>query len=223
MNRVLQIRDLNNWKSIKYAEKSLETFAPVSDLIEIETYQCYVPDTLPSFKWNENKKRTLTEKSILYTYYELMTRIADGEKFIIMEHDAYLNPDRIDIFRKWFSDSNLDRFSIWNVGIAIEFHTLSKEIAQTFLKIMESDHTESAKGPMSIIAKSHNRINAGKILFPVAGGVNLMCVAENTRNADKGIGEIYNSPVTQMVDRKIGVTIEHPNWSPDVNIHFIDL
>ena len=44
MNRVLQIRDLNNWKSIKYAEKSLESFAPVSDLIEIETYQCYVPD-----------------------------------------------------------------------------------------------------------------------------------------------------------------------------------
>ena len=78
-----------------------KSFAPVSDLIEIETYQCYVPDTLPSFKWNENKKRTLTEKSILYTYYELMTRIADGEKFIIMEHDAYLNPDRIDIFRKW--------------------------------------------------------------------------------------------------------------------------
>ena len=146
------ITDLNNPISNEYRNHAISSFNSVKDIIDIEPYQCYPPKN-PSkqIRFNPSKKRSPTEIAILETYYSLFKKIANGEKFIIMEHDAYLRGDREEIFRNLLSE--LDSFDVWNVGIAVECHTLKQEYAQQFCDNLEDDFGGSFKGPMSLMRK----------------------------------------------------------------------
>lgn len=219
MLKARMICDLENPISQHYTKLSIESFSPVSDLVQIEPFQCYTPETMPDFDWCEKKGRALTEKAILYSYYTLMKQLAEGEKFIIMEHDAYLRPDYIDLLVKWLPAH--DKLTAWNPGIAIEFHTVTKEVAEHFVHLCETDNNHDVRGPMAMISRSCDLVG-GDVLYPVTGETNQMCYAQSVGEAHRRDGEVWDAPVTQMVDMNIGVTNKRDIYKkPLRNIHFL--
>lgn len=202
MHHALMITDLNNPISNEYRNRAISSFNFVKDIIDIEPYQCYTPKN-PSkqIRFNPSKKRSPTEIAILETYYSLFKKIANGEKFIIMEHDAYLREDREEIFRNLLSE--IDSFDVWNVGIAVECHTLKQEYAQQFCDNLEDDFGGTFKGPMSLMRKLNN---LQSVVYVKDGQTGELCKAKNTNDAAKGIGESILAPVTQCYIPKLGLT-----------------
>src|SRR6056300_1340807 len=200
MQRVLMICDLQSQISTEYVKHATKSFEAVNDVIEIEPYQFFTPkNPSNSFEFNTSKQRTPTEIAILETYHSLMRLLADGEKFIIMEHDAYLRDE--ETFRKHLSD--IEEYDIWNVGIAVECHTLKPEFAAQWCKNLEDDFTSNSKGPMSLMLKMQHQKN---VLYTTDGQEGLMCKAKTTGNAARGKGQIFKAPVTQCYISRIGLT-----------------
>jgi hypothetical protein len=168
------IVDFDNPVSVQYMKKSIESFAPVKDILSITPVQCTTPKTLPiRYQENENpipfyvthdgndylKERffggTFDDhpiyQSIMHSHYMLIKRMADGEDdLVVMEHDAALVNE--ESFRAMYEMAwgNVDGFF---PGVCMEFYRLSWEYSQWFIGLLDNfPYTKNRySGPMGII------------------------------------------------------------------------
>lgn len=213
--KTYSIRDNNSLLSKQYAEISEHSFKEI-DFLEIEPLQCITPETLTFFDWDESKRRSLTEKAILQTYEKLFERLSEGEKFLMLEHDAFLK-ERETFLDLW---EYIDQVDVWNVGAAAECWTVSKRVAQNVLKHFKKD--TGGRGPLSKISSACKELEDLLIIFPSVGTgktVFANSFAETNPNIERVLvdGEIIekiqhpkkrwiHSPVTQICDEREGTT-----------------
>lgn len=200
----LQIVDFNNPISMEYMEGSQKTFECVKDVLDIVPVQCYVPDTIPEGIYSDKSPRSPTERAIAYTHYSLVERIAGGERIIIMEHDAYLIPEREDIFR--LSLAHCNDFKLWNCGIALECYTLQKAVALNYCRYFRAMAATEISGPMNRLHVASDNTAEGMVLWPRLGQKNLSCISDSVYKCNKGDGIVQPAPVTQFIKRSLGVT-----------------
>lgn len=205
--KAIQIVNLNNPVSVKYHKHSLKSFEAVKDVLEIEPFQCFTPDTLPTdHTYKEKNNRTLYEQACFASHFHLVKRLSKGESFIIMEHDAYLWPDRINIFYELMA--LMEKYSAFYLGISNEFYTLNESIAKIYVdKVVNKKITG---GPMTTALQSINeysKINTSLCLWPVVGQKKQICSSLNANNSSKGLGKIFDAPVTQHFMMEHGSTI----------------
>lgn len=216
-----QIVDFNNPVSLEYHKHSASSFKVVSDYVNIVPVQCVTPDTLPDININPKYNRTPTEKAVLVSHYNLIKKIANGERCIIMEHDAYLWPDRVDTFKEQLD--MVDDLTLWNCGVAIECYSLSQMAASKFCSIIEHELNEYHPGPMFLIHRVGNKVckrERKQVLWPVSGNDNRSCLSNSATESLSGTGIVFEAPVTQHVMQSVGVTIEKSNnwvYSPENN------
>ena len=203
-----QLVDFNNPISVSYSQHSINSFKPVRDLIDIIPVQCVVPDTLPQDRfYGDSKERTVYEQSCFCSHYSLVKRRLTGEKFFIMEHDAYLWPQDERIFRK-FIQTYL-KYEIFYLGIANEFYYLSDIMCKNYVKALEDGSING--GPMTHVALVYEKCvknTSTKILWPMKGQVNRICFSNSIDSAILGEGEVYRAPVTQHMNLSVGSTIK---------------
>lgn len=231
----LQIVDLNNPLSVEYSKRSIETFNPVNHLLEIIPFQCFTPATIPTDNvYKDKKNRTLFEQACFASHYYLVKKLSEGENFIIMEHDAYLRPDKIDAFTSLLQD--IDNYYTFNLGIANEFYKLSAPVARRYVSIVNK--RKMTGGPMAVARNSTFQLQKKLLkkvppedafsLWPVIGQKNQISKHNNIEESVVGKGKIYDAPITQFFITNKGNTItERANrwkYTPENNpdMIFID-
>lgn len=228
MIKAYQIVDFNNPISVDYFKYSVRSFNTVKDLVQIEQVQCTVPETIPSdVKLDPSKKRSRTEEAVLISHYLLIKRMANGERFIVLEHDAYLWPDKVDMFKIMLN--KIDTTAVWISGIAMECYTMNQQVAKIFCDIVESDFNHEHRGPMTILHQAGNifcKENKTRVVWPLYGETGKLVFADNVSLASSGKGKMNEAPVTQYVNTETGVTVERPgrsiNKKNNPNVHFGD-
>lgn len=210
--------DLQNPLAIKYMEHGLESFECVSDILDIEVVQCLKPDTLlPELShvktWTpENSSYTVSEIASFHSNYRMMKRLSEGEKFFVMEHDAYLVHE--DNLRKYLA--KWQNLAVAVLGLATEFWTVWPEVAQEYCNIVESG---SPVGNMSTLhragniwaRKTKNKVN--NVYWPCnrrkdSRWIGMMGIANTPDHAYDEPWGIEQSPVTQLIDPKLGSSIQ---------------
>ncbi len=222
--KAFQIVNFDDPLSMRYLEHSQRSFEPVRDVLEIEPVQCVTPNTIPpenSFK--EKDTRTLFEQACFASHYNLVKRLGHGEEFIIMEHDAYLWPDRIDVFYELITQK--EKFSAFYLGISNEFYSLNKAISRKY--VSDVNNRRITGGPMTTAlnsVKHFEKSNASFALWPVYGQKKEICASPSVARSAKGTGIIYKAPVTQHYMLHTGSTIKErankwkftPKRNPDM-------
>jgi hypothetical protein len=235
------IMDFNNPVSVEYSKKSIESFKCVSDLIEIIPYQCTTPKDLvwrdnekdqhgfgplldPSVcgvklsfvPSNPKKGGSFTQPEIagLVSHYKLWRKQATAkERFIILEHDAYiLNEEKFRaLFEalKFLPDAPIARryghcFAYWNIGIAVECYSLHPQLAEYILwRTTRKDNPFNTihGGPMAML---FNHTIWWRSIYPQDG-------------MDRKLTSGGSAPVTQLYSKELGITMDHGYYS---NIHY---
>src|SRR6056300_797664 len=229
--KAYMIMDFNNPVSVSYSKMSIESFKCVEDLIEIIPIQCTKPKDLvwidevdqwgvgPMIEieglkfsfWPHQVIRsgdrdwTKIEKAVVVSHLKLMLK-EEQERFIIMEHDAYLTDE--EKFRSDFK--RMTNYAIWMPGIAMECYSISNKF-KDYMKwfIVEKNWNTFAGGPMGYIEKISRE---WKRLWPKDGRKNLL-----TDNS--------SAPVTQIYSKSLGVTIDHllpDKYAEQPNLFIID-
>lgn len=229
--------DLDNPLAVRYHELSLKSFESVSDIFKINVIQCITPKTLLDLKLSANKGRSPQEEAHIHSTYRLMKRILNGERWWIMEHDAYLLPAHIDIFRRIML--KYKEMPMCNIGIALECYTVIPEIANMFCDHVENDDSRAGRGPMGILhtvtdlyCKEHGN-NRNNVYWPLKGMDNRTGISNNVSRAHVNPHVIVNSPVTQLIDESQGTTVtDRPRFQGNnkfynsvthPNFHFVTL
>lgn len=226
--KAFQIVDFNNPLSVEYFEYSQTSFSPVKDVIDITPVQATIPSTLQLPKiYGDDKKRSDYEKACFESHYNLVKKLATGNSFFILEHDAYLWPERIDIFYELID--NYDTYSVFYIGIANEFYTMRCDVARNYTNIVERGQVKS--GPMGTVIDSQKGVISpidSLKLWPVKGQKNLICSSLSLSDAANGEGILYPAPVTQhlIIDKGSTIITRKNNWvysvknNPDMYITY---
>jgi hypothetical protein len=203
--------DLYNPLAVAYMLHSLKSFDRVSDIFHINVIQCITPDTLLDINFSPIKTRSPQEKASLCSQYRIAQRMANGEKIWMMEHDAYLIPEREEIFR--IIMSKYERMPVCNIGIAMECYAVQPKPAKHFCDLIENDSKTNLKGPMSVLhfAVDHyskiTRNNKNNVYWAKHGKENLTGISYDVSSAYKNPRVTIPSPVTQLIDSKRGTTV----------------
>ena len=219
--------DLNNELAVRYMNYALKSFERVKDLFEIEVIQCITPETLlPELKDNPNitvdpktqkkyKNRSPCEIASLHSNYRMIKRFAEGERFFVLEHDAYLRPEHEDVFRMVMSKWR--EMPIILLGTAFEFYTMQPYLAREWIKVLENG---TNLGPMGIAHQVGTHKVPGKFnncYFPAnrykdPRWCNLTGVGKNTSMCYDDPNVLLNSPITQIADERYGGTVTDRDW-----------
>lgn len=203
--------DLNNPLAVAYMNHALKSFDRVSDIFHINVIQCITPDALLDINFSPTKTRSPQEKASLCSQYRIAQRMANGEKIWMMEHDAYLIPEREEIFRIIMSKYTI--MPVCNIGIAMECYTVQPKLAKMFCDLIEDDENTGLKGPMAVLHRAADRYcaqtgnNRNNIYWPKEGKENLTGISYNVSSAHKKAKVIIPSPVTQLIDTNRGTTV----------------
>lgn len=224
--------DLNNPLAVAYMKHALKSYEIVSDIFRVNVIQCVTPDTLlEELKDipNQLKNRSPQELASLHSNYRAAKRMAAGERFWAIEHDAYLRPEHEDVFRmimsKW-----LTKKTTLQIGMANEFWTTIPEIAKMFCDEIEKGWSS---GPMSLLHRVTDIYLKEKPetrdtywpanRFKNKKWVNKTGVGVNVSNAYNEPKVILNSPICQIIDQKYGGTVndrsknKNTNYNPVLN------
>ena len=171
------IVDFDNPVSVQYMNKSIESFAPVKDILSITPVQCTKPNTLPirykrNFKpipfYVKNNGKDFCRprfiggtfddnpiyQSIMHSHYTLIKRMAQGEADIaIMEHDAALVNE--ESFRAMY-ETVWGKVDGYFPGACMEFYRFSQSYSKWFTDLLDDfPYTKMRySGPMGIIQNS---------------------------------------------------------------------
>jgi hypothetical protein len=169
--------DFENPLSMKYLERSLKSFEPVSDILNITPVQCDTPKTIPiRFQKNEPpipfyvandgvdylRPRffggTFCDsplyQAVMYSHFKLIKRIAEGERLIIMEHDAALiNEESLrEMIDLYYLDEMMVDVNLFMPGTCMEFYSMSQRFAQLYCEFLLNFghyHTRTS-GPLGV-------------------------------------------------------------------------
>lgn len=218
--------DLNNPLAVRYHEVALKSFECVSDIFKINVVQCITPDTLLDLPFSDKKRRSPQEKASLCSQYRMHKRIADGENFFIMEHDAYLRPDQEGVFRMIMS--KWEQMITLNIGIAMECYTCRRQISSLFCEFVENDQNTSTTGPMGILHTAtdqwvkNNKLNVRAVYWPKLGKDNKTGISTNVTRAHRKPQVVIEAPVTQLIDTNLGTTVTDRPKTQVKNIYNLD-
>lgn len=248
--RAVMICDLNNPKSVQYTKIARETFKKTKK-IEIELWQCFVPETRRDspyrYVWGGTDTRTKyagqkrvipqIEKACLESHmYWWMHMARNNEQIIIMEHDAYCR----DISKFEALVDQIDDHVLWNCGIAAECYTMNSSFAKYLRKLYLEDRVSISSGPMAEmfyhINIYHDKMLAlGQDIKPTLWPTERRYTKRTNqiRSARKPIDclcktnkfNVESAPVTQCFNISVGSTIEHPlpiNLKHNPDVEFID-
>ena len=229
--KAYMICDFNNPVSVQYTNIAMKSFEPVFDLIEIIKVQCFVPDTIDACPFDfrisrvshakkykgQNREIPPGERACLTSHInQWFEQAASSERFIIMEHDAYLRDEGK--FRALFAQ--IENFEMWNCGIAMECYSLSYRFARYCRLYWEDVDYEVTSGPMGELFYLYMKLHKTRyhlttgilpILWPNVYRRNQI-VSTHRENPMKALrsGRFESAPVTQCFDASIGSTIAHP-------------
>jgi hypothetical protein len=206
--------DLNNPLAVKYMEVALRSWERVSDIFEVEVVQCITPDTLLEGVNNNLERRSPQELAALHTHYRSAKRMASGERFWNMEHDAYLKPEGEEFFRMILSKWKGKKSSM-QLGMANEFWTTIPEIAQMYCERIEKNYD---RGPMQLlhtVTDVWRRKHGDDHLctywpanrFKNKDWTNKTGLNHDVSSAYNSPVKMWDSPVTQILDEKYGSTV----------------
>jgi len=207
--------DLNNPLAVRYVDYTLKSFEPVSDIFQIEVVQCITPDTLlPELKDIPNQEvRSPQELGSLHSNYRMMKRILEGERFWILEHDAFFRAEHEDVFRmimsKWWTMPTAC------LGMSNEFYTCKPEVAKVYCDLVESGTRRNSLGVLHLATDlwaRRSKHKANTIYWPCNWSkddrwVNRTGVGSSCSEAYNDPAVILESPITQAVDLKYGSTV----------------
>jgi hypothetical protein len=216
--------DLNNELAVRYMEVALKSFERVSDIFEIEVVQCITPETLLPELINHKKvthnkdgnpliMRSPQEIGSLHSNYRMIKRLSEGERFWVLEHDAFLRVNGEDVFRTLMSKWN--QFPAAGIGMAFEFYTMWPEVAQKWIDVFLSGVN---MGPMGIMHKAtdnwsnETQYSKNNIYWPCDRKVdtrwaNMTGIGRSCQQAHRDPSKILHSPITQCIDVRYGGTV----------------
>lgn len=212
--------DLNNPLAVRYMEYALKSFDRVSDIFKIEVVQCITPDNfLPELMntcyWPGKIKRTLGELGSYHSNYRMMKRISSGERFWVMEHDAFLVPENENVFRKYMS--KWMEMDVMLLGTATEIWTVKPHVAKVHCEIVESG---TLKGTMSVMHTATDvackNLKTNRVYWPAnrfrnANWINKTGIGRSASQAHHKPSGVENAPCTQLIDPKFGSSIAGRN------------
>ena len=204
--------DFNNPLAMAYCDVALKSFEPVKDVFEIEIVQCIRPDTfLDELKNIPNQDHSSPmELAALHTHYKQILRMAEGESFFHMEHDAYLRNE--EVFRMILS--KYQQMPVAQLGMANEFYTMWPEVAQIYVNMILE---RPRKGPMGIFHDAGDEysrqtdFNTSNFYWPASrrkkdAWINKTGLGKNITGAHFHPVKVLDSPVTQVCDDRFGGT-----------------
>jgi len=216
--------DLNNELAVRYMEVALKSFERVSDIFEIEVVQCITPETLlpeltsiDALNYDKNGKlyrmRSPQEIGSMHSNYRMIKRLSQGERFWILEHDAFLRADGEDVFRTLMS--KWQQFPAAGIGMAFEFYTMWPEVSQKWIDIFLNG---AAMGPMGIMHiavdrwSNETKYNKQNVYWPCDRKVdtrwaNMTGIGRSCQQAHRDPSKILHSPITQCIDIRYGGTV----------------
>ena len=219
--------DFNNSLAVTYHEHALKSYDCVKDIFQVNVIQCVTPATLlEELKDAPNQltKRSPQELASIHSNYRAAKKMAAGERFWCLEHDAYLRPEYEDNFRmimsKW-----LTKKSTLQIGMANEFWTTVPEIAAMFCAEIERGWSV---GPMSLLHRVSDiylKNNKEKNTYwPANRFKNKKWI--NKTGIDCAVSLAHNkpsividSPITQILDEKYGSTVTDRSKEKTKNFH----
>jgi len=226
--------DFNNPLSLQYMNLSLESFSAVDDIVKITPVQCTTPETLPiRFQKNEeplppyidrnNPNDVLrpryfggsfcdtgTYQAIMYSQYQLIQRIANGEPIAIMEHDAALVNE--DSFREMV-DLFWAQVDVFIPGACLEFFGLSQKYAKWMVDVLDNfptfgkpnSHHNRLSGAYGIISSCMNKekfdfdMSCNFLLPTKRSNLDKICLSFIPRNSEYGIGHLFDPACKQFL------------------------
>lgn len=211
------IVDFNNPTSMKYAEVCVKTW---ENVLDVEMIQCITPETLPKEKhWSPYWNRSATEKAIICSFLGLLEKIAEGDDFFILEHDAYLFPYEIRTFKDHIETRH--NYYYLNPGKACECQWFSQKAARDFIDDMElanspnsskQEHTKF-KGPLGCVVNIIEKKSDKKNVFPFMPRIH----NEQYAYITNGLSIITKSLVgTRCVLANDDKGRTDPSWSEDL-------
>ncbi len=208
--------DLNNPLAVAYMKHALKSYEIVSDIFQVNVIQCITPDTLlEELKDipNQLTKRSPQELASLHSNYRAAKRMAAGERFWAIEHDAYLRPEHEDVFRMIMSKWSTKQSTL-QIGMANEFWTTIPEIAKMFCNEIEKGWNT---GPMSLLHRVtdiylKDKKKSTSTYWPAnrfknKEWVNKTGIGTNVSEAYANPAIIIDSPICQILDEKYGNTV----------------
>lgn len=216
--------DLKNDLARRYMDVALKSWECVSDIFEIEVIQCVTPKSLLPVlkdKYKTSDTRSPMEIAAMHSHYRMVKRLANGEKFWIMEHDAYLRNEKTFrmLMTKWA------QFPVAEIGTSNEMYTMWPQIADEYAKAIEAG---TPHGPMSTLHKVANAwCKKNKVSRNVYWPANWKKDSRwiNVTGIGHTVDQAYNDPlvmihsaVTQCVDEKYGGTVQdrkNPRYCTD--------
>lgn len=210
--KAILLLDKQNSVSVEYAKITRQMFSPFFD--DIEEMQCITPGKINAvpIKFHPKKKRIKAEEAVLASYYILFSKIANGEKFVILEHDAFILEGQESKFASLLE--TVDICDIWNPGMHVECHTASQRVAKRFCELLQDDMNVRYRGPMEYLQACGVELGDGYFVFPVNAGKPIRDIPKNTLGVGSNIvscatGKTLTipAPVTQMIDPSYGSTI----------------
>ena len=187
---------------MKYANCALDNINPLFD--EIELFQCYTPETIFDASYIQRGGiRTVYEKCALSSHYELWLRLAEGEQFVILEHDVHIVDQRV-------LTSLLDlKLDLLVPGIGAEFVSMTRRMAIAAIEMASAKY-----GPLGTLRRAHGALttlsNATDALIPC-----------NDRLATVSATSDIVIPycVTQVHDTHLGSTIPFRHNDTNLGLH----
>ncbi len=208
--------DLNNELAVRYHHHALKSFEPVADIFHINVIQCVTPDTLLDELKNipnQLTHRSPQELASIHSNYRAAKRMAQGERFWALEHDAFLRIEHENNFRmimsKW-----LTKKSTFQLGMANEFWTTTPEIAKLFCEQIENGWSRGPMGLLHRVTDIHLKNKSKKTdtywpanRFKNKDWTNKTGIGHNVTNAFNNPAIIIDSPICQILDEKYGGTV----------------
>lgn len=224
------ICDFDNETSMRYLEKSLESFSAVDDIIKITPIQCTTPSTLP-IRYGEMQEPipfyvdletgdrlgarffggtfcdTPIYNCIMHSQWQLIGRIANGEPIAIMEHDAALINE--DSFREMI-DLFWGDVDVFMPGACMEFYGLSQRFARWMYDILDNfpyNEDQRYSGPFGVISNHEGLgcdIDYPHFLVPTKTNDDLdkIVFGRNIWSAQAGNGNQYEPACKQFYFRQ---------------------
>lgn len=251
------IVDFESPISMRYAEISTESFQPAIQkgyISRIRYTQCVTPDMInlsehgmynwqPSLMGLDNGTREIASKSEragMCSHFDLL-RHSSGKPiygmdstvqyknppFLVLEHDAYLLPDQVDIFGELVNIIVEHDPSYANIGLFMACYFVNQDTSSVFRSLLTDGNFPINGGPYSVFERLYKTYianypnnNGNDIIHPwhgcdtlgIGNGHDDIHAFFNTYDPDPD-GNKFKTPVTQVISKSLKVTQDHHTYS----------
>lgn len=241
-----QIVDFDNPISVEYMKISQESFAPAiknGTLSEIRAVQCVTPKTLHEHEhqyefrpsvigidggWGNKKEQSPTEKSLKCSHFALIKKQSQTEEpFLILEHDAYLLPKHIKVFKHLCKIIEDNEVCYFNIGLFTACYGFSQRFAFWSYDMLVRQRFWINGGSYNTMERLFRTYTQEHLKKKDYYGIDPTVIhpwhACDTLGFGRWSQQYYDNydpdrknsiptPVTQVVKKSLSVTLDHENY-----------